>query len=204
LPRLNLTEEETRRLIQDEARRLFLDIGYEKTTIADIAKACGFSTANVHRVFGTKAQIREACAEEMLMEKLGLAEEAIGGEATAPARLRAFVHAVHGFTRAMLSEEPRMHSMVAAAVEERWEAITRYRLRLLKIERAIVRDGARCGEFDVADPDRAALALHMMLKRVFHPLLIAEMEEAPDAGEVDLLIDFALRALGAKAAESAA
>jgi len=58
--RLNLSEEETRALILENAYALFNDVGFNKTTIADIAKACGFSSANVHKYFGTKSAINQA------------------------------------------------------------------------------------------------------------------------------------------------
>ncbi|MEM9284527.1 MAG: helix-turn-helix domain-containing protein, partial [Pseudomonadota bacterium] len=73
MPRLNLSEAETRDLILDEAGRLYTEIGYDKTTIADIARACGFSSANVHRVFGTKARINRAMAERKLQGQLAAA-----------------------------------------------------------------------------------------------------------------------------------
>ena len=42
---------ETRRKIVDTAERLFREIGYQKTTVADIAKALRMSSANVYRFF---------------------------------------------------------------------------------------------------------------------------------------------------------
>lgn len=199
MPRLNLTEEETRDLIVREGQRLFTDVGYDKTTVADIARACGFSTANVHRVFGTKARINEAIAETMLAEKIAEAEAAIAAEHTASAKLAAMIRTVHESTVRSFTIDRKIHQMVAAAIEGRWQTVTDYRLRLLAMLEALVEEGVTTGEFDVPNVHRAALALHMSLKRLFHPVLVAEMlDDVGDAGEPDMLIEFALRGLGAR------
>ncbi|MEM9839452.1 MAG: TetR/AcrR family transcriptional regulator, partial [Pseudomonadota bacterium] len=91
MPRLNLTEAETQALILDNADRLFTDIGFEKTTVAEIAKACGFSSANVHRVFGTKHAINCAIAGRKLSFKLLAARNAVDEAPTPPEKIKAFV-----------------------------------------------------------------------------------------------------------------
>lgn len=197
MPRLNLTEGETRALIIEEGRRLFVDIGYDKTTVADIARACGFSTANVHRVFGTKAQITEAIAETMLAQKIEAAEAAVAAADDPSAKLVAMVRSVHRGTVESFTADRKVHAMVLAGIEGRWEAIRRYRSRLLEMEEEIVAEGVASGDFDVPDVRAAALGLHMALKRLFHPVLVAEMLDEEDGGDADTLTAFCLRALGA-------
>ncbi|NRA30580.1 MAG: TetR/AcrR family transcriptional regulator [Parvularculaceae bacterium] len=198
MPRLNLTEEETRALILDEADRLFTEIGYDKTTVADIAKACGFSSANVHRVFGTKAAINRAAAHRKLQYKLRIAQEAIDREGTARAKLETFVRTVNFLTYATFSENQRVHHMVACAIDERWEEVRQYRLGLLDHMRKIISHGVASGEFNVPDVEAAARSAHMSVMRYFHPLAVAEMEVEPDDASLDDWLDFALRGLGAK------
>ena len=56
--------------VLDVADRLFRHYGWEKTTVADIARELGMSPANVYRFFPSKAAINEAIAERMLSERV--------------------------------------------------------------------------------------------------------------------------------------
>ncbi|NNU16156.1 TetR family transcriptional regulator [Parvularcula sp. ZS-1/3] len=196
MPRLNLTEAETRTLILDEADRLFTEIGYDKTTIADIARACGFSSANVHRVLGTKGVINRAIAERKLAGKIEHLREAVEAVEGAPMRLRALYATVKQINQETFIEHKRVHQMVAAAIDERWEEVQRYRSRLKALSREIIAYGVERGEFNVPDVDKAASAVHSSGVRFCHPLLCAEMEGEPDDTDVDVWLEFVLRGLG--------
>ena len=51
------SETSTRDRIVETAERFFREIGYQKTTVADIAKALRMSPANVYRFFESKKAI---------------------------------------------------------------------------------------------------------------------------------------------------
>ena len=72
-------ERDTRQIIVDTAERFFRDIGYQKTTVADIAKSLRMSPANVYRFFDSKKSINEAVLERYKREQ----EEAIATIAAA-------------------------------------------------------------------------------------------------------------------------
>ena len=67
-------EPDTRSRIVETAERLFRQIGYQKTTVADIAKALRMSPANVYRFFDSKKAINEAVAERLMREVEGAIE----------------------------------------------------------------------------------------------------------------------------------
>ena len=52
-------EPDTRERILVVAERLFRQIGYQKTTVADIAKELRMSPANVYRFFDSKKAIQD-------------------------------------------------------------------------------------------------------------------------------------------------
>lgn len=199
MPRLNLSEEETRTLILDRAYTLFTDVGYSKTTIADIAKACGFSAANVHKHFGTKSAINQAIASVMLGEKLKEAEAAVRRHRSASKKLRALIVTLHLSTLESFRHRVKVYDTLAAAAEEKWEAVRAYRLSFREMVREIVVLGCETGEFSVPDADRATQAIHMAVTRVIHPINVVEMIDEPDAGSLDILIEFLLRGLKAGA-----
>ena len=59
-------EPDTRERILVVAERLFRQIGYQKTTVADIAKELRMSPANVYRFFDSKKAIHEGVARTLM------------------------------------------------------------------------------------------------------------------------------------------
>src|ERR1700753_3369454 len=89
------SETDTRMRILVTAERLFREIGYQKTTVADIAKVLKMSPANVYRFFDSKRAIHEAVACR-LMGEVEQAATAIAAQPGAPtARLRELLMTVH-------------------------------------------------------------------------------------------------------------
>src|SRR4051794_7201261 len=88
-------EQDTRERILEVAERLFREIGYQKTTVADIAKVLRMSPANVYRFFDSKKAIHEGVARVMM----GEVEEAAQAIATRPGpaaeRLREMMTSIH-------------------------------------------------------------------------------------------------------------
>ncbi len=200
MPRTALSEAETRQLILDEAYTLFSDIGYRKTTMGDIAKACGFSPALVHKHFGTKSAVNQAIASVMMEEMLSDAREAVGKHRSPARKLRTFVKTINQSTLESFQHNKRVFETLSAAAEEKWEVVREYRQELRDMVAKIIEEGCAVGEFTVSDPEQATAAIHMSLTRVFHPVNIVEMVGEPDAGDVDILIDFILTGLGKNAA----
>src|SRR5260370_19594063 len=89
------TETDVRERILVTAERLFRDIGYQKTTVADIAKALRMSPANVYRFFDSKRSITAGVARR-LMRDVDVAFQAIAAQPrSATARLREMLATVH-------------------------------------------------------------------------------------------------------------
>jgi len=81
-------ESDTRERILVVAERLFRQIGYQKTTVADIAKELRMSPANVYRFFESKKAIHEGVARALMGEVEGEAQRIARAEGPAAARLR--------------------------------------------------------------------------------------------------------------------
>jgi len=82
-------ENDTHLVILEAAERLFGQIGFQKTTVADIAHNLRMSPANVYRFFTSKAEIHEAVGREVGMAtaygNLGLVHQMRGEIAQAAA-----------------------------------------------------------------------------------------------------------------------
>ena len=194
--------EATRARIEEAAERLFRTLGYQKTTVADIARELGMSPANIYRFYASKSAINEAIAQRML-GGMGAEMEAIArGPGTAPERLRRLLSALFERKLDLFFAERRLHDMVTAAMEEHWGVIARYLATVQGAIRQVLEDGMAAGAFDRAlDPAATAeLVMHSMVAWN-HPALVescvARQGQTPEQlrAQVAAMTEFVLRAL---------
>jgi AcrR family transcriptional regulator len=89
-----LSEKDTRRLIIEAAERLFRQMGFQKTTVADIARELQMSPANIYRFFTNKSEINEAVCMDLLGKIEAEAEKIAVSSTTATQRIRNLFGAV--------------------------------------------------------------------------------------------------------------
>lgn len=187
-------ERDTRQIIVDTAERFFRDIGYQKTTVADIAKSLRMSPANVYRFFDSKKAINEAVLERYKREQ----EEAIAAIAAEPRpaadRLRDILAVSFRLNAARFADHLRMQEMVCAAMEESWDAILGHIERFDAVLRRVIADGVASGEFRPVDPQQATGCVRTAMIRFMHPLLITQCETIPGPSAEEM-ISFILRGL---------
>jgi AcrR family transcriptional regulator len=189
------SQAETRRRVVDTAERLFRDIGYQKTTVADIAKALRMSPANVYRFFDSKKAINEAVAERCMAEVEGELSRIADSRKPAAERLREAIETYHGMNAERYTASHRMHEMVEVAMTESWEVVSKHIERVDAIYRRIVADGVASGEFTVDDVEIATRCAHVALVRFCHPGLIVQCANQPGP-TLSQMIDFVLAGLG--------
>src|SRR5436853_6297210 len=88
-------EPDTRERILVVAERLFRQLGYQKTTVADIAKALRMSPANVYRFFDSKKSINAGVARRLMSEVEGASQTIAAGRKSATQRLRELLATIH-------------------------------------------------------------------------------------------------------------
>jgi AcrR family transcriptional regulator len=196
-PVLEQTEGDVRARVIVTAERLFREVGYQKTTVADIAKALGMSPANVYRFFDSKRTIREAVARH-LMSGVEAAAEAIARKPLpAGRRLRELAATVHHMNAERYVGDSRLHEMVAIAMEEDWEVCKGHMLHITGVIGSIIADGVAAGEFRAANVELAAMCTSTAMARFFHPQLIAQCADKPGP-TLDQMVDYLLTALSAR------
>ena len=190
-------ETDTRERILVTAERLFREIGYQKTTVADIAKTLLMSPANVYRFFDSKRSINAGVAQRLM----GQVEDASQGIATAPgnatARLRELLTTIHRMNAERYVADAKMHEMVAIAMEENWEVCRSHMECIIGAIGKVVADGVANGEFDAPDVALAADCACTAMVRFFHPQLIAQCADKPTP-TLDQMIDFVIAGLRAR------
>src|SRR6266581_3595911 len=121
-------ETDTRERILVVAERLFRQIGYQKTTVADIAKELRMSPANVYRFFDSKKAIHEGVARALMGEVEIEAQRIANTPGPAAPRLRELMTTVHRMNSERYVGDSKMHEMVEIAMEESWEVCVAHML----------------------------------------------------------------------------
>ncbi len=187
---------DTRAQIIAVAEQHFRTYGYTKTTVADIARACGMSPANVYRFFDSKAAINEAIAGRLLSEIERKALEIARRPEPAGQRVRDFLVEIHRMTCDRYIDQTRVHEMVEAALREQWEAIKSHVERMRLILRDIVADGMARGEFAAGDAEAMGSCAYTAMVKFFHPALVSEDFGEHLAPAAEQMATFILLALG--------
>jgi len=188
------TDSEKKACILATAERLFRDVGYLKTTVADIAKTLKMSPANVYRFFDSKKSIHEGVARR-LMAEVETEAEAIAAKTTHPAvRLRELLATVSRMNAERFVGDAKIHEMVAIAMEESWDVCEAHMMRITMTIGSVIADGARIGVFKVTDIELAAKSTCTGMIRFFHPQMIEQCAKKPGP-TLDEMIEFVLAAL---------
>jgi AcrR family transcriptional regulator len=187
-------ETDTRERILVVAERLFREIGYQKTTVADIAKVLRMSPANVYRFFDSKKAIHEGVARVLMAEVEDAAHAIAAKRGPAALRLRELLISIHRMNSERYVGDSKLHEMVEIAMVESWEVCVAHMEEIAKTVGGVIAEGAASGEFWVPDVPQAAMCTCSAMIRFFHPQMIAQCANKPGPS-IDQMIDFILAAL---------
>ena len=188
-------EHERREQIIAAANDHFRHYGYNKTTVADLAKAIGLSTAYIYKFFDSKKAIGEAacglCLGAIASSVQSIAEE----QRPASERLRRVFLELARRGAALFFQDRKMHDIVAAALTEKWQSCETHDATLLAVIRRIVQDGREAGEFERKTPvDEASRAILLTLEPIKNPLLLEQRLDTLDA-DAAAIANLVLRSL---------
>ena len=190
-------EADTRARILVVAERLFREIGYQKTTVADIAKVLRMSPANVYRFFDSKKAIHEGVARGLMGGVEDAAQAIASGPGPAARRLRELMTTIHRMNSERYVGNSKLHEMVEVAMQESWDVCVAHMERITGTIAEVIASGAASGEFEAPDVPLAAMCSCTAMMRFFHPQMIAQCVDKPGPS-IDQMIDFVLAGLAPK------
>ena len=150
-------ETDTRERILVVAERLFRQIGYQKTTVADIAKELRMSPANVYRFFDSKKSIHESVARTLMGEVEVEAQRIAQASGPASVRLREMIKTIHRMNTERYVGDSKLHEMVEIAMQEDWDVCVAHMECIASTIGLVIAQGAASGEFDAPDLQLASL-----------------------------------------------
>ncbi len=181
--------EEIKQQIIDVADVRFRRYGFGKTTMAEIAKDCFMSAANLYRYFENKEKIGVAIALKCMCEKEKTGKAVLQREGlTAAARLEAFFLEILHHTHDLCSNAPHLFELVTFISQEHPKVVDRHIEALRSFVAEILAEGNRTGEFDVPNiVETAGTVLYATIHFYYPPLVVmnnhslADLEKAEKA-----------------------
>lgn len=195
----DMARQENIERILESAERLFRHYGYSKTTVADIARDLGMSTANIYRFFASKVEIHQSLCDRMLAASYEQALAVTRLPLGATERLRLYTMGMHRITVETMIDQEKVHEMVVVAIERDWHVIEKYIDRLHDLVAEIIRDGIAAGEFTDQDPVIAARCFGAATTSLCHPQIITQCLGKDNRATAEQVVEFAINALRAPA-----
>ena len=177
--------------IVDAANAHFSHYGYGKTTVADLAKAIGFSKAYIYKFFDSKQAIGEAICTRTLGTVVSAIAASLAEGQSATDKLRRFFTTLSTMSAAMFFNDRKLYEIAAYSSAERWPSSRSYHKQLASIMAEIIKEGREAGDFERKTPlDEAVRAILLAFQPFSNPVMLQHnLDAVPDgANEVVSLI----------------
>ena len=182
----------TRRRILQAAVRLHREIGFKKTTVADVARGASMSPANVYRFFPSKQALEEAVVADLFEQVSAAATLAACGGGSALKRLTAVFTTISQLHDDRLANDSKLHELLAAAVREDWPVALSHVDRIRGVVRPIIAAGQVSGEVRPGSPMALTCCLLEAMDAYLSPSRINALTIRPTFDE---MMDFCAGAL---------
>jgi AcrR family transcriptional regulator len=179
-----------------EAR--FRHYGYDKTTVADIAKDLKVSTAYVYKFYDSKLALNEAVTLDVLARIDAALWATAHAEGSAETRLRAVYHTLLEESVSRFFNDRKLHEMVVKAIENDWCAVARHKEAIAGVVSHLLAEGRAAGEFETrSDIAVSTAAVFSTLVPFAHPLILQQSIHQDLKRQADAVADLVLKGLKA-------
>lgn len=184
---------QTRAMILDAASARFRHYGYQKTTMAEIARDLSMSTGNLYRFYPSKLDIAEAFAHFHEEDEDRMLAEIAAKDLPAVDRLREISSVVLEETFKIIAESQKIFELAQAISRERPAYANRRLAQERVFLKAIFRDGVAEGTFEpMIDPEFTAEMFQCATMKFRYPQLSGcfniDMLRRELEGTLDLLL----------------
>lgn len=164
---------DTREQILEAAKARFGYYGFNKTTMAEIAKDCDMSAANIYRHFDGKNDIIAVLAKRIFnSQETKLAAVVSQDSPSYSEKLRNFFLEALLSTHQYATEQPKIKEMVDFIGHERLDLIQANGKKIENLIETILREGVESGEFDIDDITNTAQAFKKATVMFHTPLFM--------------------------------
>jgi AcrR family transcriptional regulator len=173
----------------------FSKFGYDRTTLADLAKAIGFSKTYFYRFFRSKQEIGEAICSQVLEKIICNVEEEVASAKTATDKLRRMLRTVAVMGSTLFFEDRRLYEIASISTTEHWSSHRLYTDRLTAMVGQIIIEGRENGELERKTPiDETVRAILLAMQPFIDPRVLQHnLDLIPDG--CNELVSLLLRSL---------
>jgi AcrR family transcriptional regulator len=167
--------EETRELIINAAEKRFSQYGFNKTTMAEIAKDCGMSAANLYRYFKDKNDILVVMAESCFRSIEDCLREILrrpGMSASEKLKLMTLEKLRAKYD--LVTNNPKINEMVQYISSERFDIISRHKDAIKSVLAEAIAEGNRSGELEATDIVKTADMISKATIMFDHPSFMCD------------------------------
>jgi len=165
----------------------FSRYGYGKTTVADLAKAIGFSKAYIYKFFESKQAIGEAICAKCLGSITAAIHESIADGKTATDKFRRLFKTMTITTTEMAFNDEKLYEIAAYSCAEKWPSANAYVEEVGTILAGIIQEGREAGEFERKTPiDEAVRAIMLVFQPFMNPAMLQYNLEAVPEGQAEV------------------
>lgn len=187
------TAEDIKALILKKAIDRFVQYGFGKTTMVEIARDCGMSAGNLYRYFESKFDIGVGVAQGYIAQAEQILKDVMQRPGLKPGRrLEAFVLEKLRFMHRHIIDQPNVQDLVNYILDERWDLVESHREVQSSLISEVLSEGNRSGEFKVADVGQTANIIYAMTTKFRLPHFIKNVTleelEKEATGVVALMI----------------
>jgi AcrR family transcriptional regulator len=195
MPRKNQNEQ--REEILESARKLFWESGYDKTTMKDIARTCGFEPPNLYNYFKSKEQVLYEVMLTEMQRILNPLKRLKKVEMSPPEKLQAFVKANLDVNLSRPGRAGLFETELKNLTPGHRKTIIRMRDTYDSILIGIIRDGINSGHFVKVDEKITGYLISSIITRT-RIWYSSDGRLSPDQIE-EIIINFILKGMGKKA-----
>ncbi len=168
--------EDVKGQIIDAAMVRFSQYGYNKTTMAEIAKDCQMSAANLYRYFANKEDIIVEIGNRCVRDKEAILKEVLSRPGLKAAeRFEAFTIETLRYGYNLLADKPHLSELIEFICRERTDVAACHMDAYKTLLSKVIEGGNHTGEFEVTDPLATAGVIQMaFIKYTYPPLMMQE------------------------------
>lgn len=189
-------EHDRRAQIVEAADAYFRHYGYNKTTVADLAKAIGLSTAYIYKFFDSKQAIGEAICSKCLSIILNELHKIAHAKRPAGERLTEMYMSVARESVRRFFHDRRLHDIVNISRVSQWQTAKDHQAAVLELILHVMAEGRAAGEFETdSSLIKTCNAVAETFLLVSHPVLLEERLDGLEerAEEISALVLRGLR-----------
>jgi len=192
---------EIREQILEAARNRFSEYGYNKTTMAEIAKDCDMSASNIYRFFENKLEIGANLSASCLNDRVSNLRQEIANTAlSCEQRFRNLVRRIIHDNFEGMSQNPKINELVVAVCNDKKDIIKQHSANKREIVEQLLEEAQEKGEFSYSDKRKTAHAILTATVLFDMPLLLSAYDLAEVEQKADDLCDLLLNGLRVKSA----